>query len=117
MSAAQCWRRLEKPIAARPLREWLKPGGRVCIAFTDITRATPNDRLIPWLLSCLADVPRENITLLNALGTHRPNTRAEHEQLLTPAVVQNYRVLNHEAENPRRPDTARHDARWHPGPA
>ena len=91
---------LEKPIAARPLREWLKPGARVCIVFTDITRATPNDRLIPWLLTCLADVPPENITLLNALGTHRPNTPAELEQLLTPAVVQNYRVLNHEAENP-----------------
>jgi nickel-dependent lactate racemase len=91
---------LERPIGARPLREWLKPGSRICIAFTDITRATPNDRLIPWLLSCLADVPREHITLLNALGTHRPNTRAELEQLLTPAVVQNYRVINHEAENP-----------------
>jgi nickel-dependent lactate racemase len=91
---------LERPIGARPLREWLKPAGRICVAFTDITRATPNDRLIPWLLSCLAGVPPEKITLLNALGTHRPNTRAEHERLLTPAVVQNYRVLNHEAENP-----------------
>jgi nickel-dependent lactate racemase len=91
---------LEKPIAARPLREWVKPGSRVCIVFTDITRPTPNDRLIPWLLDGLTEVPREHITLLNALGTHRPNTRAELEQMLTPAVVQNYRVLNHEAENP-----------------
>jgi nickel-dependent lactate racemase len=91
---------LEKPIAARPLRDWWKPGARVCIVFTDITRATPNQRLIPWLLDCLADVPRENITLLNALGTHRPNTHAELEQMLTPTVAQNYRVLNHEAENP-----------------
>src|ERR1019366_7340880 len=33
-------------------------------------------------------------------GTHRPNSRAELEQMLTPAVVQNYRVLNHEPENP-----------------
>jgi nickel-dependent lactate racemase len=91
---------LAKPIAARPLRKWLKPGGQVCVAFTDITRATPNERLIPWLLSCLADVPRANITLLDAVGLHRPNTRTEHEQLLTPAVVQEYRVLNHEAEIP-----------------
>jgi len=90
---------LEKPIAARSLREWMKPGSRVCMVFTDITRATPNERLIPWLLDYLADVPREDITLLNALGTHRANTRAELEQMLTPAVVQNYRVLNHEAEN------------------
>ncbi len=91
---------LEKPIAARPLREWVQPGSRVCLVFTDITRPTPNDRLIPWLLDGLPEVPREHITLLNALGTHRPNTRAELEQMLTPAVVQNYRVLNHEAENP-----------------
>src|ERR1039457_4409653 len=90
---------LEEPIAARPLREWVKPGSGVCIVFTDITRATPSERLIPWLLDYLADVPHEDITLLNALGTHRANTRAELERMLTPAVVQNYRVLNHEAEN------------------
>ena len=91
---------LDQPIGARPLREWIKPGGRVCILFTDITRATPNERLIPWLLDYLKDVPRENITLLNQLGTHRPNTRAELEKMLTPTVVRNFRVLNHEPENP-----------------
>lgn len=91
---------LENPISARPLREWLKPGARICILFTDITRATPNERLIPWLLEALADVPREQITLINQLGTHRPNTHAELEQMLTPAVVKNYCVINHEPENP-----------------
>ncbi|MBI2947754.1 MAG: DUF2088 domain-containing protein, partial [Verrucomicrobia bacterium] len=60
---------LEQPVAAPPLREWIKPGDRVCIAFTDITRATPNDRIIPWLLKHLVHVPREQITLLNSLGT------------------------------------------------
>ncbi|MFM1768960.1 MAG: hypothetical protein RJA22_1489 [Verrucomicrobiota bacterium] len=92
---------LENPIGAPPLREILrrKPGARVCISFTDLTRATPNDRLIPWILQHLADVPRENITLLNQLGTHRPNTQAELERMLTPEVVRNYRVLNHEPEN------------------
>jgi nickel-dependent lactate racemase len=91
---------LDNPISARPLRQWIKPKDRVCIAFTDLTRATPNDRLIPWLLNYLAGVPRENILLLNQLGTHRPNTTAELEKLLTPEVVRNYRVLNHEGENP-----------------
>jgi nickel-dependent lactate racemase len=90
---------LEKPIAARPLRELIRPTDRVCIGFTDITRATPNDRLIPWLLAHLSHVPRENITLVNSLGTHRPNTRAELEKLLTPEVVRDYRVINHEPEN------------------
>src|SRR6266404_6144009 len=93
-------RALNSPIAARPVREWIRPGNKICILFTDITRATPNERLIPWLLEYLADIPREQITLLNQLGTHRPNTPAELEQMLTPAIVRNYRVLNHEPENP-----------------
>jgi nickel-dependent lactate racemase len=91
---------LEKPVECRPLRQWIQPHDRVCVVFTDITRATPNDRLIPWLLDYLSDVPREQITLLNSLGTHRPNTQAELEKMLTPEVVRHYRVLNHEAENP-----------------
>ncbi len=92
---------LEKPIGAEPLKELIRPTDKVCIGFTDITRATPNDRLIPWLLEHLSHLPRENITLLNALGTHRPNTKAELEKLLSPAVVRDYRVLNHEPENPK----------------
>src|SRR5436189_1002423 len=87
---------LQNPIGTKPLREWIKPTDKVCIAFTDLTRATPNERLIPWLLEYLKDVPRENITLLNQLGTHRPNTKEELEQLLTPEVVRDYRVINHE---------------------
>lgn len=90
---------LENPIGAKPLRDLIKPGHKVCISFTDLTRATPNERIIPWLLQHLAHVPREHIKLLNQLGTHRPNTQAELEQMLTPAVVRDYRVLNHEPEN------------------
>jgi len=92
---------LAAPIGAHPLREWIKTGDRVCIAFTDLTRATPNERLIPWLLEYLADVPRDQILLLNQLGAHRPNTKSELEQLLTPEVVRDYRVINHEPENDR----------------
>ncbi len=79
----------------------VKPDARITIVHTDITRPTPNDRLIPWLLAYLEAVGarRENITLLNGLGTHRPNTRAELEQMLTPEVVAAFRCLNHEPEN------------------
>ena len=35
---------LEKPIAARPLRDWVKPGSHVCIVFTDITRCSARRR-------------------------------------------------------------------------
>lgn len=90
---------LEHPIGVLPLKDWIRPGMSVCISFSDITRATPNDRLIPWILESLSFVPRDRMTLLNQLGTHRPNSRAELERLLTPKVVKEYRVLNHEPEN------------------
>lgn len=91
---------LRHPIGAPDLKSSISETDKVCIVFTDITRATPNDRLIPWILEELSHIPRENITLLNSLGTHRPNTREELNKLLTPYVVDNYRVLNHEGENP-----------------
>lgn len=92
---------LDRPVQCAPLRDLVAPGKRIVVVHTDITRATPNDRLIPWLLAYLegAGARREDITLLNGLGTHRPNTRIELEQMLTPAVVANYRCLNHEPEN------------------
>ena len=92
---------LDAPVRSAPLRERIDAGRRIVIVHTDITRATPNDRLIPWLLAYLegAGAKRENITLLNGLGTHRPNTRGELEGMLTPEVVANYRCINHEPEN------------------
>ena len=93
---------LDEPIGVKPLREWLHPDSRICVAFTDLTRPTPNERIIPWLLEYLGrhGVRQEQITLLNQLGTHRPNTKEELERLLTPSVASRYRVLNHEPENP-----------------
>jgi len=41
-------------------------------------------RLIPWLLAHLAHIPRDQITLLNSLGTPSSKSRAELEKLLTP---------------------------------
>ena len=93
-------RSLNHPIESRPLREHLRPDARVCIVFTDITRATPNERIIPWLLEYLGEfVAPGDITLINGTGTHRPNTDFELRRLLTDAVVENYRVLNHRADD------------------
>ena len=93
---------LEAPIGAGPLRDRVSRGERICIVFTDITRATPNERIIPWLLDYLrgCGVQARQVTLLNALGTHRPNTTEELSKMLTPGVVREYRVVNHEPENP-----------------
>ncbi|MBI4418088.1 MAG: nickel-dependent lactate racemase [Ignavibacteriales bacterium] len=94
---------LDHPLGSAPLHEWLKPNCSICITFTDLTRPTPNERIIPVLLDYVHNhgVRKDQITLLNQLGTHRPNTPAELAQMLTPAIASQYRIINHEPENPK----------------
>ncbi|MCX6044520.1 MAG: nickel-dependent lactate racemase [Chloroflexi bacterium] len=90
---------LRNPIASLPLAAKVKPGDKVVICHSDITRATPNDRIMPVLVAELeaAGIARADITLLNALGTHRPQTDAELRMMLGDAIVDNYRCLQHDA--------------------
>jgi nickel-dependent lactate racemase len=89
---------LREPIGSAPLAAKVRPGNRVVIVHTDITRPTPNDRMLPVLLAELesAGIARRDITLLNALGTHRPQTDAELRQILGNGIVDNYRCLQHD---------------------
>lgn len=92
---------LREPIQSAPLASKVRAGDRVVIVHSDITRATPNDRILPVLLAELeaAGVARQDITLLNALGTHRPQTDAELRQMLGSGIVDNYRCLQHDAND------------------
>ena len=42
---------LRAPIDSLPLADLVRPGDTVVIVHTDITRATPNDRMLPPLLA------------------------------------------------------------------
>jgi nickel-dependent lactate racemase len=94
-------RALREPIGCAPLASQLRPGNKVVVVHTDITRATPNDRILLVLLPELeaAGIGRADITLLNALGTHRPQTPAELRELLGPDIVARYRCLQHDAHD------------------
>lgn len=83
-----------------PLRELAKPTDKVGIIFSDITRPTPHHLLIPSVLEELAHVPRENITLFNALGTHRPNTEAELRGMLGDELFGGYRLVQNNSFDP-----------------
>jgi nickel-dependent lactate racemase len=93
---------LAVPINSPPLRQLAKAGDTVCIVFTDITRASPDHLLVSALLDELeaAGVRDEDITLLCGIGMHRPSTLAEKETKLGRAVLQRYRVIDHEPQNP-----------------
>ncbi len=90
---------LRAPIASAPLAAKVKPGDKVVICHSDITRATPNERIMPVLVAELeaAGIARQDLTLLNALGTHRPQTEAELRAMLGDAIVDNYCCRQHNA--------------------
>ncbi len=91
---------LAAPIGTAPLAELVQPGRRVGVVFSDITRPTPNRLILPAVLDALAGVPGVEITLFNALGTHRPNTDAELRDMLGDAIVERYRIVQNNAFDP-----------------
>lgn len=92
---------LRDPIGSVPLVELVKPGDSVVLVHTDITRATPNGRILPVLLNELetAGIARKDITFLNGLGTHRPQTGTELRAMLGDRIVEGYRCLQHDCND------------------
>ena len=88
---------LRSPIGTRPLRDLINRNDKVVIVHTDITRATPNDRILPVVIEEILDagVDTDNITLINGLGTHRRQTDRELRQMLGDIIVDNYRCIQH----------------------
>jgi lactate racemase len=84
------------PIDAPPLRE-LGPCNMVAIVIADITRPSPSERLVPWIMAELAHVPRERFVIVNGTGSHRANTREELVQMLGEEIVATTRIVNHDA--------------------
>ncbi|MBI4732215.1 MAG: nickel-dependent lactate racemase [Chloroflexi bacterium] len=94
-------RALARPTGSPPLAELAGPGSRVCIVFTDSTRACPDHILVPAMLRELqkAGVRDEDITLLCGVGMHRPSTLEEKAAKLGLETVRRYRVLDNEPQN------------------
>jgi nickel-dependent lactate racemase len=92
---------LAHPTNSAPVRELARPGDKVCIVFTDITRASPDHLLVPPLLAELeaGGVRDEDITLLCGIGLHRPSTQEEKAVKLGQAVLDRYRVIDNEPLN------------------
>lgn len=88
---------LETPFGVPPLRELVSPKDRVAIVFSDLTRPMVNDRVLPVVLGELAHLPREKISLINALGTHRRNTKGELVEMLGQKIVESFPILQHDA--------------------
>ena len=90
---------LRNPMGVPALKDLVRPGLTAAIVHTDITRATPNKLILPILLQELeqAGLQRSDITLINALGTHRKQTDMELRNMIGDWVFENFRSVQHDA--------------------
>lgn len=74
---------LENPIGTKRLKDIFKPGEKIAIITSDLTRPMPTWKVMPQLLDELyaGGVKREDITLVFALGSHRKQTEDEQKHL------------------------------------
>lgn len=92
---------LDHPVESATLEQMVEPGMRVVIVTSDNTRPCPNSVLLPPLIDRLnaGGIPDEDITIVMALGLHRPMTEAELKGSVGEAVFRRVKVINHDVDD------------------
>ena len=87
---------LANPIGIPRLSQLVRPGCRVVVATSDITRPCPSARLLPPLLEELnrSGIPDGDITVVFGLGIHRGHTAEERERLVGSEVYRRVRCVD-----------------------
>jgi len=93
---------IENPIGGRRLSSLISPSKEVTITVDDNTRITPTQTILPTLLEEIEflGVRKSDITIIVALGTHRPMTDRELREKYGSEIVEEYNIVNHEWDNP-----------------
>ena len=97
-------RSIFNPIGTKRITQIAKPKDKVAIIVTDSTRKLPEDIIIPILLDELerVGVNMNQVTVINALGTHKPDTVEELTKMLGTKVMNRVKVVNHDCEDPNK---------------
>lgn len=95
---------IANPVDQPPLAELVVPGSRVAILVSDVTRPSPTRVLLPPVLDVLArrGVRDRDITIVFALGIHRPHRPEEQVELIGPEIASTHRYMDSVASGFRR---------------
>ena len=87
---------MERPIGSPPLSELVRHGQKIALIIDDITRQTPTHLILPPILHRLerAGIEKEAISIVFALGTHRPMTESEIHKKVGSAIANEYHIVN-----------------------
>lgn len=92
---------IHAPIGAPRLCEIPKPGQKVAIVISDITRPCPSYKILPLILEELnrAGIADEDIVIASGLGSHRKQTDEEREHLVGAEVYRRVKVVDSDVED------------------
>lgn len=94
-------RALDNPIGAPCLKDIVKPGEKIAVITSDITRPCPTYRIMPPLLDELyaAGCRPEDITLVFALGSHRRHTPEEMLKLAGQRAIDEIKCVDSDPDD------------------
>jgi len=92
---------LQNPIGTEPLNSSISPNSKIVILLDDITRPGPKKSATKVLINYLLKnrVKKENIKIIFATGLHRKHTKEEWIQMLGEDILNNFKVLDHDADD------------------
>ena len=93
---------LDVPTGALPLKDIIKPEEKVVIIVSDITRLwIKTDLYLKYIIEYINNigVADNQITIIIALGSHRPSTEAEKESIVGDEVYKRIEVVDHDCFN------------------
>lgn len=93
---------LDHPIGAGPIEEAVRPGEKIGILISDVTRRWQQpSTYLPVLIERLnrAGIPDRDILILCATGTHRRQTEEEHISLVGEDLYRRIRFIDHQCDD------------------
>jgi nickel-dependent lactate racemase len=93
---AEIERSMDNPIGTPKLEEIVRPGEKVAIITSDITRPVPSYKILPVILKrlYLAGIKKDDITIVFAVGSHRAHTEKEMRYLVGDKVYESVRCVD-----------------------
>jgi nickel-dependent lactate racemase len=97
VSRREIQKAFDNPIGQEPIYKLAEGKKTAAIAVDDLTRPTQAHRFLPFIMDALrrGGIPDEGVTILMAIGCHRPLMKADQEKKLGKKMVNRVRVFNH----------------------
>ncbi len=98
---AEIERALNEPVGSDIIESLFKPGEKVAIVISDITRPMPSYKVLMHIIDRLnkAGIPDSDITVVSALGSHRRQTKEELIRLAGKECFERVKVVDSDPDD------------------